>query len=570
MPQPTAAFGVGCPSWNLAFPDGNLTAAEILAYCPYWVKSIDVIDRLVTNGAGPKILATMLNEYRTFPSKDGDDGDVDVSTVRELVRNAMLSAGYKDWSATFHTETFTGEHMWSEGSLSVAKFRPPRLTHPRVYAYRNEKPASVQFRDLALHLKKHPNGNDALDLTRCVHYAVKHPREHWLFPDDFSLLVDELGGPKQVTEEHQDSRAFARRTASPRKPNTRRGLFVPTHRRTQHQGNLVVDPPPTTVMPRPRGRPRKNLVQEPRNGNPFDFPDSRPMRGSLAEENTLGGEGQKRRTSTRLAKKPVTIPLNDDTDYEDDLPEKRSLRLRNKPSMNFNEPDDDVTPMKESKSADRAWILGKDDDTSTLTSLPTTDISDLEDSLFGTPTPTRKPAPRAHVPKPARRAAKVALRKVKEINASATPTPPKPHRPAQALNIDPAIDHAALIFARHRPVTPRLDPLPLSRDRLTIDAWNVALFAEEGAADLWASALSSSRFGGPRRHPPWRELHRLTDPDVRDASDWAENIRWAKEQWRLYGSVWTEYEYSLEVIKECRRETMWVSEEVIGVGGFGG
>lgn len=220
--------------------------------------------------------------------------------------------------------------------------------------------------------------------------------------------------------------------------------------------------------------------------------------------------------------------------------------------------------MKEARFADRSWILKDDDDTSTLTSLCSSDLNDMEDNIYGTPTP--KPVTRAQVARPARRAAKVALRKVREINKSAAITPVKPLRLPPTPQIDPEITEAARIFLRDRPVAPKLNPLPLSRDRITIDKRNVILFAEEGASDLWGSALSSSRFGGPRRHPPWRELHRLTDPDPSDMSDWAENIRWAKEQWQLYGSVWTEYDYSLEVIREHRMASMWVSEEVIGGG----
>lgn len=124
--------------------------------------------------------------------------------------------------------------------------------------------------------------------------------------------------------------------------------------------------------------------------------------------------------------------------------------------------------------------------------------------------------------------------------------------------------HAARTYALRPPVF--IKPPFLSRDRLSIDASNVLLYAAEGCVtneEMWESALSSTRFRGPRRSPPFRELHRLTEPDPNDASDWAENIRWAKQQHRLFGSVWTEYDYHLELITEARHETMWVSEEAI-------
>lgn len=107
----------------------------------------------------------------------------------------------------------------------------------------------------------------------------------------------------------------------------------------------------------------------------------------------------------------------------------------------------------------------------------------------------------------------------------------------------------------------------LSEDRLRIDSSSIHLYAAEYAItleDMWYSAMSSTRFNGPRLHAPFRELYRLTDPLPMDVSDWAENIRWAKEQYSVYGSAtWTEYDFHLQVITEHRREVMWVSDQYI-------
>lgn len=112
-----------------------------------------------------------------------------------------------------------------------------------------------------------------------------------------------------------------------------------------------------------------------------------------------------------------------------------------------------------------------------------------------------------------------------------------------------------------------LQPPILSENRLRVDSSSIRLYAADGAItleDMWNSALSSTRFNGPRRHAPFRELYRLTDPMPMDVSDWAENIRWAKEQYDVYGSAtWTEYDYHLQVITEHRREVMWVSDQYI-------
>jgi hypothetical protein len=133
------------------------------------------------------------------------------------------------------------------------------------------------------------------------------------------------------------------------------------------------------------------------------------------------------------------------------------------------------------------------------------------------------------------------------------------------IEISPEIVMLARNFSQRRPAF--LKPPVLSSERLRVDASSVYLYAAEGCMtfdEMWATALSSTRFNGPRRHAPFRELHRLSDPYLLDCSDWAENIRWAKEQYRVFGSdTWTEYDYHLECITQHRRDVLWVSEEAV-------
>jgi hypothetical protein len=141
--------------------------------------------------------------------------------------------------------------------------------------------------------------------------------------------------------------------------------------------------------------------------------------------------------------------------------------------------------------------------------------------------------------------------------------PPPASKPV--IDVSPEMMSLARTFARRQPIL--LKPPVLSANRLRVDASTIYLYATEGCTsmqEMWASALSSTRFNGPRRHPPFRELYRLTDPLPNDVSDWAENIRWAKEQNQLFGSdTWTEYDYHLEVMTTHRRAVMWISEEAI-------
>ena len=207
------AFGAGCPSWNLAFPTGNLTAVEILTYLPHWLKSIDVVDRFVSHGAKSLQIAAIINEFRILPSGNS----LRPNSVLVMMQYSMRRAGYEDWSVGSHSE-YQQEIARPEESLDVMGFRTPRLTHPKGISTptpqkvkRNQDVEPVEFRDLALHVKVHPHGDDALDLARCVQYAIEHEDESWLFPTQFSLLVAHLGGPAPVTRAHFDREAFARR-----------------------------------------------------------------------------------------------------------------------------------------------------------------------------------------------------------------------------------------------------------------------------------------------------------------------------------------------------------------------
>lgn len=92
--------------------------------------------------------------------------------------------------------------------------------------------------------------------------------------------------------------------------------------------------------------------------------------------------------------------------------------------------------------------------------------------------------------------------------------------------IDPVMMQMAESFASRKVAL--LPPPTISGNRLKVDKDSLHLYAADGCTttrEMWETALSSSRFKGPRRHPPFRELYRLTDPGTYDGSEWAENIR---------------------------------------------
>lgn len=69
-------------------------------------------------------------------------------------------------------------------------------------------------------------------------------------------------------------------------------------------------------------------------------------------------------------------------------------------------------------------------------------------------------------------------------------------------------------------------------------------------------------FSGPRTAPEYRTLHWLQDPFPDDVSDFAENIRWAKEQYRLYHvSTWSESPEDMATMSQARIQEAWVSPQ---------
>lgn len=131
----------------------------------------------------------------------------------------------------------------------------------------------------------------------------------------------------------------------------------------------------------------------------------------------------------------------------------------------------------------------------------------------------------------------------------------------------PEVMDAAREYLNREPIY--LTPPVLSEGRLRIDDYSIYLYSSPPHTSMeamYASAYDHARFNGPRRHAPFRELHLLSQPYPNDTSDWAENIRWAKQQFAMFGSIWTEYDYFLECITAHRHEIGWVSEEVIRDG----
>ncbi|EMD62376.1 hypothetical protein COCSADRAFT_94418 [Bipolaris sorokiniana ND90Pr] len=509
------AFGAGAPSWNLSFPAGELTAAEITAYCPHWLKSIDVVNRFLCHGARTVHIAALLNEFRNFP----DNRIFSTNSTLVMMSYAMRKAGFDGWCVMTHFK-YSRENFLPESGLSVTNFRTPCTTQPRDVTSEdshhavNQEVRPVPFKDLAKHVKKHPSGDDALDLARCVQYAVKHPDEVWLFPTDFQSLTAHLGGPTTITPAHLDEEVFARRD----------DVKIPT---TKRKRSTAIKPISKNKQPVSQQQTNKQLT------------------GAHSFINILSKPGPsqpRKRGNDHLAANDTNSAEECEAVHEENelfgqLAKKRKLS-RGRSLFNSYIDDDEFLPDENEAS------------------------EDIPKKGFGGPEQSELPHNEVN--------GSVALHKARDGKRAAV----EPETVAPQLDLGHNYQYTQPYTEPYvQPYATTANPLPvlltppiLPANRLQITSQNIhhyALPPFASQSDMWTTAFHYKRFGGARQSAPYRELHTLCCLDENDTGDWAENIRFATEQWLYYGTIWTEFEGHLKKIRKARLEWGWKSPEAI-------
>ncbi|CAA9960515.1 hypothetical protein PTMSG1_03917 [Pyrenophora teres f. maculata] len=235
----------GAPSAWLALPEGNLTLAEVMAFVPQSIKSVDVINRFLFNGAMTTTLTDMINNYRIMEYGAITNNSVYRMMKGQINHHAQTNPQYRDWSVAKHAR-LPRPQGFDPASVSVAGFATPVILSGReARQAANEPTPAILFRDLANDIKVMPSGYDALDLTRCVQYCVEHDEEDWYYPQQFDDLVEHLGGPAPVHRKHQDAASVTRHTEGKKLVNAKRagGRARDNHGRLMKgKGKAVVDP----------------------------------------------------------------------------------------------------------------------------------------------------------------------------------------------------------------------------------------------------------------------------------------------------------------------------------------
>jgi hypothetical protein len=194
-------FGAAAPSRNLLFPsNANITAVELLTFLPNCVHSGSVIYRFCSNGAKPNVINTIINMQRDLEVEWGQN------KCRQAMYEAMDKSGYKGWKFKQHDKYHEEKKdSWDETDLGVGGFLTPGQVRG------GETPApDIPFRHLSVDVRRMPQGDDALDLTRMVRHCVEKPGEPWMYPRDWDALLGVVGGPAAQKKEHTDRESFDR------------------------------------------------------------------------------------------------------------------------------------------------------------------------------------------------------------------------------------------------------------------------------------------------------------------------------------------------------------------------
>ncbi|KAJ4354112.1 uncharacterized protein N0V89_005845 [Didymosphaeria variabile] len=209
------------PSANVPFPEtgkqANVTAVELMVFFPRYLKSTDVIDRLISNGGSSTIFAHIVNEHRVLKGTSLTKGNYFYTVMKARMRRR--GPAYSQWTVADHP-TPPGHNS---SNLNIAGLHTEEDVRGnstnKGIPTADENPGSIQFKCLGQHVKKFPSGFDALDLTRCIEHAIAHPTESWGYPEDFARLVGRIGGPSQIQPGHHDRVTFQRWKDSIRSKN---------------------------------------------------------------------------------------------------------------------------------------------------------------------------------------------------------------------------------------------------------------------------------------------------------------------------------------------------------------
>jgi hypothetical protein len=170
----------------------NFTIVEILVLLPNWFKNKALCARFLNNNLTGSIHFMILEEHRELQFGSEHDRERARKWLTDEYRKAMRKIN-KDWTKATHVKPAG----WQPTAMGVDGFTPDDMDAP---GYR--RVPSILFKDLAIGVKKMPEGPAAGDLTRALLFALESNQDY-LFPEDLPTILDYIGRTN-ITTAHTD------------------------------------------------------------------------------------------------------------------------------------------------------------------------------------------------------------------------------------------------------------------------------------------------------------------------------------------------------------------------------
>ncbi|CAO2653593.1 Nn.00g030040.m01.CDS01 [Neocucurbitaria sp. VM-36] len=206
---PRVQFLRDLPAHDYILPAGgpiNATMAEIIAILPNWFRNRNITIRFENNGINAGVHFAILQEYRHLNLTTAIECERARDHLSDQYRKTMREV-VPGWTKAKHQ----APENWDKSYMLVNGFLPDTAHLPGYNA-----PLSIPFRDLAIGLKKLPQGHDAADITRALDFAMgnQNGAEYgqvvdFMFPDDLQKILS-YTGRATVTDQHTDPYAVRR------------------------------------------------------------------------------------------------------------------------------------------------------------------------------------------------------------------------------------------------------------------------------------------------------------------------------------------------------------------------
>jgi hypothetical protein len=198
--------GANPPSGCLRFTKaGNITAAEIIVFLPQSFRSRDALNRLFQSGMKTVTMTAMVNETRIFPKYPLLNNGL-CAALLFVMRDQI----HPFWTVERNVEGLEQDFKPASNDLTMSNMRLQYELFPTKRGNTDGAIDYVPFEALAIDVTHIRRDDDALDLTRCVIWALHNSGSGLMYPRDFAWITKELGGPETVRPANHDKEVFAR------------------------------------------------------------------------------------------------------------------------------------------------------------------------------------------------------------------------------------------------------------------------------------------------------------------------------------------------------------------------